>query len=1016
MKIPVIKRNKNVKLHDDNNTVWVKGLIPFVCTDRFFSDCEKLDIHEDNLFIQIAGKAERKRNNVYLIRKYKDYYYILLQEAIMVCRLSEEGYILIVALKEKTVRDQNNFIKSSIRLQTQKGGLVVYGKNIKGAPYYVEDVKKVYNKFKKSVKTIEKKLIELEREEDRKQAVGKDKKAFHKLLSTIEDYSLVENKKDKIESAQATRINYSHFESTERLWKMTYKFFVNGIIDQTVYGVGTRVEVITNECDVAGYAGTIHEIDLNTTPQSVTIIFDDIFNTRELFESGSIKKKHNPVQYNVRKAVLDSIKEDPEYGDHIDNIFCKHNYKGFQAINTKKIINRLLSSSLPPNNSQIDAIKRGIKVEDMLLVLGPPGTGKTTVILEWVKYFVENNKRVLVASQNNKAVDNVLERLAEEDIDTIRVGSEDKVQSNLHHLLYDAKAHDLQNKIFNANAFYGNKIELLQRELHVFKDKMDELTSIHSKSQHYYQVLEELYKVLYENYLARLNKLFELDQKQKSKLQRMEEAYLTTQESEKSNLFTQRFDNFKASWLTSRITNLHNANEEVVREYNGLVEEMRRYYESEITSPKKHLLALFQEWDDICSTLNDIEVDIFDDAITISVDNVAEADIKAIDTKKHIQELIEECDRYITRLSGIGTSLQKWKAYLDEKKNLVLSKIILESVDLVGATCIGINSQRHFKDLDFDVTIIDEAGQIQVHNAIVPISRSRKLIMLGDHKQIPPIVDPDIELQCKDAGIKTELLEKSFFEYLYPLCNDNNKVFLDTQYRMPSQIASLLAECFYADVGEYKSFTNKQGCQTIFPELFNSPFVLIDTTKHAERQEKRSDEGGYYNEYEALIVNKLIEKIVSELNPEQDNCISMKDIGIISPYKQHVLYMQEKILSQFPSMNKDDVKSMVATLDSFQGQECKLIIYSCTRSNNISAEKKRIGFLKELRRLNVALSRCKQQLIFIGDLEFLSSCNYEEYDDNGNIESEKEFGNFIKRMMDYAHDGYAEIVDSNSIQ
>jgi superfamily I DNA and/or RNA helicase len=64
-------------------------------------------------------------------------------------------------------------------------------------------------------------------------------------------------------------------------------------------------------------------------------------------------------------------------------------------------------------------------------------------------------------------------------------------------------------------------------------------------------------------------------------------------------------------------------------------------------------------------------------------------------------------------------------------------------------------------NLDFDVTIIDEAGQIQVHNALVPMSVSNKLIMLGDHKQIPPTADQELMDLCVENGVKTELLEKS---------------------------------------------------------------------------------------------------------------------------------------------------------------------------------------------------------------------------------------------------------------
>ena len=88
---------------------------------------------------------------------------------------------------------------------------------------------------------------------------------------------------------------------------------------------------------------------------------------------------------------------------------------------------------------------------------------------------------------------------------------------------------------------------------------------------------------------------------------------------------------------------------------------------------------------------------------------------------------------------------------------------------------------------------------------------------------------------------------------------------------------------------------------------------------------------------------------------------------------------------------------MVASLDSFQGQERSVILYSCTRSNTRPANRSRIGFLKELRRLNVALSRPLKELVFVGDIDFLSSCTNGE-----GTGSEREFSEFIKLMRQHA--------------
>ena len=110
-------------------------------------------------------------------------------------------------------------------------------------------------------------------------------------------------------------------------------------------------------------------------------------------------------------------------------------------------------------------------------------------------------------------------------------------------------------------------------------------------------------------------------------------------------------------------------------------------------------------------------------------------------------------------------------------------------------------------------------------------------------------------------------------------------------------------------------------------------------------------------------------------------------------------------------MRKEQIKitdaqifSIAASLDSFQGQERPLIIYSSTRSSRRKPENKaRVGFMKELRRLNVAFTRCQKQLVIIGDLDYLTSCKYEELDpETGEPvpnKSEKKYAEFMGKMV-----------------
>ena len=219
---------------------------------------------------------------------------------------------------------------------------------------------------------------------------------------------------------------------------------------------------------------------------------------------------------------------------------------------------------------------------------------------------------------------------------------------------------------------------------------------------------------------------------------------------------------------------------------------------------------------------------------------------------------------------------------------------------------------------------------------------------------------------------------------------------------MPAEISNILSEWFYEN--RLRSSIRKQNLKSIFPDLFQKCLVIIDTgsaLKHNENKKK-----GYTNPYEANLVTKLLEYLLDE---NYSYHIQKDEIGVISPYREQIKLINQN-LRKIPGVDiyKDEIAS---TLDSFQGQERDVIIYSCTRSNKSSEKNpKRIGFLSETRRLNVALSRAKKMLIFVGDIPFLSSCTFEE----GKY-SPREFSDFIKLLNKRVDEGAGQYMTSNQL-
>lgn len=355
-------------------------------------------------------------------------------------------------------------------------------------------------------------------------------------------------------------------------------------------------------------------------------------------------------------------------------------------------------------------------------------------------------------------------------------------------------------------------------------------------------------------------------------------------------------------------------------------------------------------------------------------------------------EIIDYLNLAEERVRQLDEILDEWCEYTLNTQNYVFGAMLLETVKLVGATCIGINSQRKFESLKFDVAIIDEAAQIQLQNALVPMSVATKTVMLGDYQQIPPIVEDEIELYCKEHGINTKFLKESLFEYLYKNMSNKNKVMLDTQYRLPEQIAEPLSEFFYS--GNYKTCREKKSVAGKLP-FWNTPFIIIDTSNVKMRHETKDSH--YLNELEAKAIRYIISKIVEyELFDE-------RRIHVIAPYNEQIEYLKQ-IFGEDECSCSSKFYNNISTLDSYQGQENDLIVYSFTRSSRINKDQKRIGFLREIRRLNVAMSRCKENLILVGDMNFLATCNYQDIDDNGNFVyegSEKQFSDFINVLIQH---------------
>ncbi len=282
-----------------------------------------------------------------------------------------------------------------------------------------------------------------------------------------------------------------------------------------------------------------------------------------------------------------------------------------------------------------------------------------------------------------------------------------------------------------------------------------------------------------------------------------------------------------------------------------------------------------------------------------------------------------------------------------------IKELLISKHQILGATCVGLANKSLGLDLiEFDIAIIDEAGRATAPELLIPILRAKKVILIGDHNQLPPTIDRKLleklerddeeELSFEDL----EILKKSFFEELFEKVSDSNKSMLDEQFRMPEQIGNLISNLFYDNKlnnGHIKN-TNK----------FIDPKTLIRWID--VNGEHKTDGTSSYNNLE---IDKIIELLLM-MNKSLENKFN-KTIGIITPYSAQKIRIRNRIKSLALS-NISNIK--VDTVDSFQGEEADIIIYSTVKTYG------NISFLIDRKRLNVAISRTKENLFFVGKKKF----------------------------------------------
>ena len=298
------------------------------------------------------------------------------------------------------------------------------------------------------------------------------------------------------------------------------------------------------------------------------------------------------------------------------------------------------------------------------------------------------------------------------------------------------------------------------------------------------------------------------------------------------------------------------------------------------------------------------------------------------------------------------------KALFDEARSIMKSventeqyiiDDLLTKAQVIAATLVGANHHT-VRKMKYHTVVIDEAGQALEPACWIPILKAKKVILAGDHCQLSPTVKSN---EAARQGLTTTLLEKCVEKHPEAV------VLLEEQYRMNKMIMGYSSFIFYGD--KLKAHASVAD-HLLFPE--DIPLAFIDTAGCGF--DEKTEGTSTTNPEEAMFLFKHLTQLVTNLAPQYqpDN---FPTIAVISPYKQQIYLLKEQ-LQHSPVLQPYLNKISVNTIDSFQGQERDIVYISMTRSNTES----KIGFLSDIRRMNVAMTRARKKLVVIGDSGTLS--------------------------------------------
>jgi serine/threonine protein kinase len=423
------------------------------------------------------------------------------------------------------------------------------------------------------------------------------------------------------------------------------------------------------------------------------------------------------------------------------------------------------------------AVAAALAAKDLLLVEGPPGTGKTTFITELVAQELRRNPdaRILLSSQTHAALDNVLERLGALEVSPaphlLRIGrtGDDRISASVEPLLLGAQLKDWRQSVIREGRAYlrdwakARDISVRGVEIAI---RLDELAAV-------------------------LDARSGMEEQRARQRDRVE-----------------------------MLRNLRTAGRETSNETLSSLQDAIADIELQLTGLATERVELIERLSGLGEIVDSRELDGL---------NSSELRERASASVDRAHPEYEACTRLI-RLVG------DWHARFGRGADFDAAALVRAQV--VAGTCVGLAAVPGWQDIEFDLCIIDEASKANATELLIPMTRAERWVVVGDHRQLPPFVDAallDRELLAQFELTEADLRE-TLFERLRQGLPPECRVTLSKQHRMVPAIGDLISACFYADELESAPRTSPDWLSFVLP----TPVVWCSTSALPGRHEERS--------------------------------------------------------------------------------------------------------------------------------------------------------------------------------